>query len=119
MPIRTASLNKRISANGQALHRAMMSRTETYGADHEPSEAEAVLIEERRLLKEDRDKRKALIFELQAYMRQSFPTAYLVQLGGIYGVSARADWWSPRNDDKVLLFQNNVVSSKAGASAAK
>ena len=59
MPIRTASLNKRISANGQALHRAMTSRGETYGANHEPSEAESVLIEERRLLKEERDKRKA------------------------------------------------------------
>jgi hypothetical protein len=59
MPIRTATLNKRISANGQALHRAMMSRTETYGADHEPSEAESALIEQRGLLKEERDKRKA------------------------------------------------------------
>ena len=59
MPIRTASLNKRISANGEALHRAMISRRETYGADHEPSEAESVLVEERRLLKEERDKRKA------------------------------------------------------------
>jgi hypothetical protein len=59
MPIRTASMNKRISANGQALHRAMLSRSETYGADHEPSEAEALLIEERRQLKEEREKRKA------------------------------------------------------------
>jgi hypothetical protein len=58
MPIRTASLTKRISANGQALHRAMMSRRETGGADNAPSEAEAALIEERRLLKEERDKRK-------------------------------------------------------------
>jgi hypothetical protein len=58
MPIRTASLTKRISANGQALHRAMMSRSETGGADNEPSEAESALIEERRLLKEERDKRK-------------------------------------------------------------
>ena len=59
MPIRTASLTRRISANGQALHRAMMSRVETGGADKEPSEAESALIEERRLLKEERDKRKA------------------------------------------------------------
>jgi|EndMetStandDraft_4_1072995.scaffolds.fasta_scaffold36363_2 hypothetical protein len=59
MPIRIASLTERISANGQALHRAMMSRMETHGADHEPSEAERVLIEERRLLKEERDKRHA------------------------------------------------------------
>jgi hypothetical protein len=59
MPIRTASFSKRISANGQALHRAMMSRIAAFGADHEPSEAESILIEERRLLKEERDKRKA------------------------------------------------------------
>ncbi len=59
MPVRTATINKRISANGQALHRAMMNRMETYGTDHEPSEAEAALIEERRLLKAEREKRKA------------------------------------------------------------
>ena len=58
MPIRTASLTKRISANGQALHRAMESRKETGGADQAPSAAESALIEERRLLKEERDKRK-------------------------------------------------------------
>ena len=58
MPIRTASLTKRISDNGQALHRAMMSRGDTSGADKAPSEAESALIEERRLLKEERDKRK-------------------------------------------------------------
>ena len=54
----TASINKRIQANGQALHRAMMRRTESGGADQEPSEAEAALIEERRLLKEEREKRR-------------------------------------------------------------
>jgi len=57
MPIRTATVAKRISANGQALHRAMMSRMEEGGADA-PSDAESDLIEERRLLKEERDKRK-------------------------------------------------------------
>jgi hypothetical protein len=59
MPIRTASLANKISANGQALHRAMASRMEADGAGSEPSEAEAALVEERRLLKEERDKRKA------------------------------------------------------------
>jgi hypothetical protein len=59
MPIRTASLTKKISANGQALHRATMGRMETGGADGGPSEAEAALIEERRLLKEEQGKRKA------------------------------------------------------------
>lgn len=61
MPIRTASLAKRISANGQALHRAMMNRIATFGADHAPSEAEAALTEERRLLKEEREKRKTQV----------------------------------------------------------
>ena len=55
MPIRSASLTKRISKNGEVLHRAMMSR----GADQQPSEAELALLEERRMLKEERDKRKA------------------------------------------------------------
>ncbi|MBK6007072.1 hypothetical protein JJB11_13300 [Ramlibacter ginsenosidimutans] len=59
MPIRTATLSKRISANGQALHRAMMSRAETGGSDQEPSQAELALRDERRLLKEEREKRQA------------------------------------------------------------
>jgi hypothetical protein len=59
MPIRTASMSKRISANGQALHRAMMSRMTTGAGDDQPSEAETALLEERRLLKEEREKRKA------------------------------------------------------------
>jgi hypothetical protein len=59
MPVRTASLNKRIAANGQALHRAMMRRVASYGADHEPSGAEAALVEERRQLKEERENVRA------------------------------------------------------------
>ena len=61
MPIRiaTASVTRKIAANGQALHRAMMSRTESGGADKKPSEAEAALREERRLLEEELAKRKA------------------------------------------------------------
>ncbi len=59
MSIRIASLTSRISANGQALHRAMMSRMEAHGADHAPSEEELKLTEERRLLKEERDRRQA------------------------------------------------------------
>lgn len=59
MPIRTATLSKRISANGQALHRAMMSRAETGGSEQEPSQAELDLREERSKLKEEREKRHA------------------------------------------------------------
>jgi hypothetical protein len=59
MPIRTASMTKRLSANGQALHRAMSSRMQAGGPDKEPSEAESALIEERKQLKDEREKRKA------------------------------------------------------------
>ena len=55
MPIRAASLTKRLSKNGQALHRAIASRA----PDDAPSDAEAALLEERRLLKEQREERKA------------------------------------------------------------
>src|SRR5438105_7534237 len=57
MPIRTASLTKKISANGQLLHLARQRRIES-GAK-EPSEAEAAVTAERALLKEERDKRSA------------------------------------------------------------
>jgi hypothetical protein len=59
MPIRTASMTKKISANGQALHRAMMSRTEAGGTEQQPSEAESALMAERAALKQERDKRNA------------------------------------------------------------
>ena len=59
MPIRIASLTRRIAKNGAMLHRAMMDRVHSLGADHEPSEAEQALAEERRLLKEERAKRQA------------------------------------------------------------
>lgn len=58
MPIRTASLTRKISANGQALHRARVSRMDTAGPD-QPSQEESALLEERRLLKEEQDRRKA------------------------------------------------------------
>ncbi|MBC5784042.1 hypothetical protein H8N03_13910 [Ramlibacter sp. USB13] len=58
MPIRTATLSKKIASNGQALHRAMARRMEAAAGD-EPSEAEAALLEERRQLKEEREKRHA------------------------------------------------------------
>ena len=58
MPIRTASVTKKLSANGQALHRAMSSRTEA-GEGEKPSAAESALIEERKQLKDEREKRKA------------------------------------------------------------
>lgn len=58
MPIRTATVTKRLSANGQALHRAMSSRMEAGGGE-KPSEAESALIEERKQLKDEREKRKA------------------------------------------------------------
>ena len=63
MPIRIASLNQRIAKNGEMLHLAMLDRIRSLGADHEPSEAEHALAEERRVLKEERDKRHAHALE--------------------------------------------------------
>jgi len=59
MPIRIASLSHRVAKNGAARHLAMMQRIHSLGADHEPSEAEQALAEERRLLKEERARRQA------------------------------------------------------------
>lgn len=59
MPIRTASLSRRIAKNGATLHLAMTQRIHSLGADHEPSEAERALADERRTLKEERARRQA------------------------------------------------------------
>ena len=63
MPIRIASLNRRIEKNGAQLHLAMMDRIHSLGADHEPSEAEQTLANERHALKEERAKRQAHALE--------------------------------------------------------
>lgn len=59
MSIRFASLTQRISANGQALHAAMMNRIQSEGADHEPSEDERALLEERKILQQAQQARRA------------------------------------------------------------
>jgi hypothetical protein len=63
MPIRIASLSRHIAKNGAMLHLAMAQRIHSLGADHEPSEAEQALAEERRALKEERAKRQAHALE--------------------------------------------------------
>lgn len=59
MSKRIASLARRIEKNGAMLHRAMVDRIHALGVDHDPSEAEQALAEERRLLKEERTNRRA------------------------------------------------------------
>ena len=66
MPIRIASLTKRIARNGAMLSKATKDRVLSLGADHEPSETEQALVEERRLLKEERAKRQARALEPKA-----------------------------------------------------
>ena len=63
MPIRIASLSRRIANNGAALHLAVTQRIHSLGADHEPSETEQALADERRALKEERDRRQAHALE--------------------------------------------------------
>lgn len=66
MPIRIASLTRRIAKNGAMLHRASKARIDASGPDHEPSQAEQTLAEERRLLKEERAKRQAQALQPRA-----------------------------------------------------
>ena len=63
MPIRIASLSRRIAKNGAMLHLAMTQRIHSLGSDQEASEAEQVLADERRALKEERARRQAHALE--------------------------------------------------------
>ena len=57
----------------------------------------------------DPAKRKALLFEQQDYMRQSFPMVYITQMGVIAGVSAKLDWYEPRSDERYYFFNASGV----------
>jgi ABC-type transport system substrate-binding protein len=58
----------------------------------------------------DPDKRKALIFAEQDYLRKEFPVTYLVRMGVIAGVSQKLDWWKLRPDEKYYFFENRNVN---------
>jgi hypothetical protein len=58
MPLRTASINRRIEKNGAALHRAVMQRVYSRGEQSEPSEQERALAEEREHLKDEKARRQ-------------------------------------------------------------
>jgi peptide/nickel transport system substrate-binding protein len=54
----------------------------------------------------DPEKRKAMIFEEQDYLRREvYPITYLVQMGLICAVSPKLAWFQPRSDEKYFLFQ--------------
>ncbi len=54
----------------------------------------------------DPEKRKAMIFEQQDYMRREvYPISYIAQLGLICAVSAKLDWFEPRSDEKYFFFR--------------
>ena len=53
------------------------------------------------------DKRKALILQQQDYMRETFPIAYLLQMGIVCGASAKLAWWEPRQNDAHQFYQLN------------
>jgi peptide/nickel transport system substrate-binding protein len=58
----------------------------------------------------DPDKRKAMIYEEQEYLRQNHPVAYILRMGVIAGVSRKLDWWRLRADEKYHFFQNREVN---------
>jgi peptide/nickel transport system substrate-binding protein len=51
------------------------------------------------------DKRKALILKQQDYMRETFPIAYLLQMGIVCGTSAKLSWWEPRPNDAHQFYR--------------
>lgn len=59
MPIRTASLASRLNRNGARLHLAMAAQARSSGADPRAADELKALLDERRALKEDRDRRRA------------------------------------------------------------
>ena len=56
----------------------------------------------------DPNRRAQMIRQEQEYIREHMPVAYLVQMGDIYGRSKKAEWWKPRADEKVWLFQSTA-----------
>jgi len=59
MPVRFASLSRRIHRNGQRLHFVMASRAFSQGPEQPADEAEQALREEHRRLKEQQQQRRA------------------------------------------------------------
>jgi peptide/nickel transport system substrate-binding protein len=57
----------------------------------------------------DPDKRKADLFEQQAWQRKEFPIVYVDQIGMIVGVSGKLAGWTLRPDEKVYFYTNNVI----------
>lgn len=53
------------------------------------------------------DARKAIIQNIQTYVRNNSTAAYIVQLGDVYGVSSKIANWQPRSDEKVWVFKNS------------
>jgi peptide/nickel transport system substrate-binding protein len=54
----------------------------------------------------DPEKRKAMIFEQQDYLRREvYPISYVAQMGLICAVSPKLAWFEPRSDEKYFFFQ--------------
>ena len=52
------------------------------------------------------DKRRALIFEQQDYLRREvYPITYVVQMGLLCAVSQKLDWFEPRPDEKYYFYR--------------
>jgi peptide/nickel transport system substrate-binding protein len=52
--------------------------------------------------------RKALIFEQQKYMRESWPVAYLQMMGTVTAVSSKLSWFQPVATDAHKFYRLNI-----------
>ena len=58
----------------------------------------------------DVEKRKKLIYQQQDFMRETFPVAYLIQMGIVIGVSPKLKDWQPQPDEKHAFYTKKVVN---------
>jgi ABC-type transport system substrate-binding protein len=94
------------SVNDPAVHNARILQTGSTWSQYSDSKLDALL---NRIDSEmDMEKRRALIVEQQHYMRETFPVAYLEQIGIITGVSSKLAWWRPMPNDAHRFYRLNT-----------
>jgi hypothetical protein len=124
MPIRTATLSKQIQKNGAKLHVAMLARVHSQGADHEASETEQALLEERRSLKEAAEQRRAQAAQPRekapSFIRTHHPTAKAPKAPKEHKEHKEKDAKSkaahkPSRSEKVAKKAENLEAAKKAA----
>ncbi len=78
--------------------------TESPYSYYSNKEVDKLLVEGRTTL--DRNKRMKIYKKISEILREEAPIAFLYQQVDIYGVSNKFDWWKPRADQNIWMFQS-------------